>query len=37
MCVLDGLKAGNKTFEFMDKGKIALIFTVGFFITMNPG
>jgi len=37
MCVLDGLKAGGKTFEFMDKGKINLTPTVGFFITMNPG
>jgi len=37
MCVLDGLKSGQKTFEFMDKGKINLIGTVGFFITMNPG
>lgn len=37
MCVLDALKAQNKVFEFMDKGKINLVPTVGFFITMNPG
>jgi len=36
-CVLDALKEKKTKFQFTELGDIALVDTVGFFITMNPG
>ena len=35
--VLDALKLKSQRFNFVEEGEIALMDTVGFFITMNPG